>query len=237
MQRILLAIAILLVTVPAGAEDLSALLQRQTQEMMDAVSSGDATVWEKYLDAGVVITDEAGGVTNKKDAVAQITPLPKGISGTITVTDWHLYSHGDVAVATHVSDEHEDFHGQKLHALYRTTTTWAKEPGGWKVIAQQTLALRQDPPAVQLEGAALDDYVGRYRAAPDLVYEIARQGSELVGGVAGGKPGPLKFELRDVMFVPGQPRSRKIFVRDASGRVTGFLGRREERDVVWTRIP
>ncbi len=228
MRRLFLAAAMALSAVPAGAaEDASTLLKRQTQELFDAVSSGDAHVWDKYLDADAVITDEAGAVTGKKDTVAQVVPLPKGISGTITVTDWHVYPHGDTMVATYVADEHENFHGQKLHALYRSTTTWLKEAAGWKVLAQQTLALRQDPPAVQLAEATLNDYVGRYRAGPDLVYEITRRGGDLNGGVASGKPSALKMELRDVMFAPGQPRTRKIFVRDAAGRITGFLSRRE----------
>ena len=220
-----------------AAESVSDLLKRQTQEMFDAVSAGDAKVWDTYLDADAVVTDEAGGVTGKKDTVAQLVPLPQGISGTITVTDWHIYRHGDVAIATYVADEREDFHGQKLHALYRATTTWLKEQGGWRVLAQQTLALRQDPPAVQLPLAKLQEYTGRYRAAPDLVYEITLTNGELSGGVVGGRPSPLKMELADVMFAPGQPRSRKIFTRDAAGNVTGYLARREERDVVWTKIP
>jgi hypothetical protein len=40
-----------------------------------------------------------------------------------------------------------------------------------------------------------------------------------------------------VLFAPGQPRSRKVFQRDAGGRITGFADRREARDVVWTRLP
>ena len=236
MRLFLLAAVILLYAAPTAAEDVSTLLKRQTQELFDAVSNGDAKVWDKYLDADAVITDEAGAVTGKKDTVAQVVPLSNGISGSIIVTDWHVYPHGDTVVATYVADEHENFHGQKLHALYRSTTTWLKEAAGWKVLAQQTLALRQDPPAVLLAEAALNDYVGRYRAGSDLVYEITRKGGDLSGGVVGGKPSALKMELRDVMFVPGQPRSRKIFTRDAAGHVTGFLSRREERDVVWTRI-
>jgi ketosteroid isomerase-like protein len=238
MRRLFLAAAaIVLWAGPAAAEDVSTLLQRQTQELFDAVSHGDASVWDRYLDADAVITDEAGAVAGKTDTVAQVVPLPKGISGTITVTDWHIYQHGDTVVAAYIADEHENFHGQKLHALYRSTTIWLRKPQGWKVVAQQTLALRQDPPAVRLAQGALDDYVGRYRAAPDLIYEIARKGGDLSGGVVGGKPLALKMELRDVAFVPGQPRSRKIFTRDGAGHVTGFLSRREERDVVWTKIP
>jgi hypothetical protein len=38
-----------------------------------------------------------------------------------------------------------------------------------------------------------------------------------------------------VLFTPGQPRSRKIMLRDAQGRVTGFTNRRDGRDVVWAK--
>jgi hypothetical protein len=35
----------------------------------------------------------------------------------------------------------------------------------------------------------------------------------------------------------GQPRTRKIFDRDNTGRVTGFVDRRAGSDLVWKRIP
>jgi len=35
--------------------------------------------------------------------------------------------------------------------------------------------------------------------------------------------------------VPGKPRYRKIFPRDAAGKITGFAERREAWDIVWTR--
>jgi hypothetical protein len=49
---------------------------------------------------------------------------------------------------------------------------------------------------------------------------------------AGGKYLP---EVRDVFFVAAS-RSRRIFTRDASGRVNGFVDRREGEDVRWTRL-
>jgi hypothetical protein len=39
-----------------------------------------------------------------------------------------------------------------------------------------------------------------------------------------------------VLFVPGQPRIRDIFRRDGNGRIIGYVGRREERDVVFKRV-
>ncbi len=46
---------------------------------------------------------------------------------------------------------------------------------------------------------------------------------------------PLNVEVRDVLFVPGQPRIRKIFQRDDHGKITAFVDRREMWDLVWTK--
>jgi ketosteroid isomerase-like protein len=236
MRRFLLAAFVLVVTPTCAAEDTSALIKRQTQEMYDSLVPGDAKIWDKYLDDAVVVTDENGVFTNKKDTVAQITPLPKGISGHIAQTYWRFELHGNVAAVAWITDEHEDFHGQHLHSLYRETAVWLKEPSGWKIIAMHTIALQQDPPEAKLPAAISNAYIGKYRAGPDLTYEIKRVGDGLVGQASGGKPSPFKLELRDVAFAPGQPRVRKIFERDANGHITGFLSRREGRDVVWTKI-
>lgn len=226
----------LLLLVPAAAQaDDGALLKARTQALMDAVSAGDSKVWADTLDPRFTMIDETGAISNYKESVAQVTPLPKGVSGTITVTEWTASVFGDTAVTTYLDDEHEDFHGQKLHALYRSTGTWHKDHGAWKLIGLQTIALRQDPPSVALADALADSYVGRYRAGPDYVYEITRRDGKLYGATNGGAAVEIKAEIVDVLFTPGQPRSRKIFQRDAKGRVTGFLSRREERDIVFAR--
>jgi hypothetical protein len=217
-------------------DDISARLKSQSQALVDALATGDRRPWSLYLDERVVYTDEDGGRYGKAEMLAQVTPLPHGVSGHIELAEWHVSVMGAVAVETHVDDEHEDFHGQRLHALYRVTDTWLKEPGGWKLIASQTLALQQDPPAAAIPDPVVRSYVGRYAAAPDYVVEISRDATGLVARTNGGKPQALKAELEDVLFTPGEPRTRKIFQRDAAGRVTGFVSRREERDVVFRRL-
>jgi hypothetical protein len=237
MRTLFLATAVLLAATPAvAAENASAIIKRQSQAMYDALVPGTAKVWDTYVAADALLTDENGTFMTKKDIVAQVTPMPKGISGHIDLTNWQVVLHGDTALVAYVVDEKEDFHGQHLHSLYRETATWIRETGGWKLLGMQTIALQQDPPAVQLSDAALDQYVGRYQAGPDFVYAITKNGHDLLAGVAGGKPGAMKMELLDVAFAPGQPRVRKLFQRDAAGYITGFLSRREGRDVIWKKI-
>jgi hypothetical protein len=230
-------LVLLLLTVPAAARaDDSSAMHAKMQALMDALVPGDRTTWIATLDKRFVMIDENGEVSDYDRSIAQVTPLPKGASGHIDVTEWKTTVFGASAVSNHLDDEHENFHGQQLHALYRVTATWLRESGDWKLIAMQTIALRQDPPSVTLPDRLMAEYAGRYRAAPDYVYTITRKGGRLYGATNDAKPVEIKAELADVLFTPGQPRTRKIFTRDASGRIAGFVSRREERDVVFTRM-
>ena len=238
-RRIFVLAALLFVaTVPLGAApagDTAAVLERQTQELFDAISSGNAKVWDRYLDPGVRYTDENGAVSTKPQMIDATKPLPPGVSGTIRVTDFHAVVHGDVAITTHVEDEHEEYHGHALHCQYRTTDTWKKTPDGWRLIAGQVLALRTDPPAVPIPAERRAEYAGTYTLAPGVDYEIREKNDGLEGRQTGRPWEEIRAEAPDVLFVPGKPRYRKIFQRDASGRVTGFAERREAWDLDWTK--
>jgi Domain of unknown function (DUF4440)/Domain of unknown function (DUF3471) len=221
---------------PEGG-DVSAVLQRQTQEMMDAITYGKADVWDRYLDAKAVYTTEDGTIQTKAQVVEGTKPLAEGVSGSIKVIDFQATVHGPVAVTNYVSDEHENYHGHKLHCQYRSTDTWLKTPAGWRLIAGQVLALRTDPPAIPLTPHQVDEYVGRYALTPTITYEIRRHGDGLEGQQNGRQAEPLRMEAPDVLFVPGKTRYRKIFQRASDGHVTGFAERREAWDLDWKRLP
>jgi Domain of unknown function (DUF4440) len=221
---------------PSG-RSVEEALQANTQALMDAVTAGDAGVWNRLLDAHVTYVDENGSVLDRKALVDGIKPLPAGVSGAIRVTEFHATVHGDVAVTTHVDDEHETFHGHELHCQYRTTDTWQRTPGGWHLVGGQVLALRTDPPALDVDPDDLEAYTGRYTLAPDVAYEIRLTDHGLEGRQTGKKPEPLKVETGDVLFVPGKPRYRKVFLRDDDGDITGFAERREAWDLVFTKQP
>ena len=236
MAGILLAAIVPVVpAAQSGSADVEATLRRQTQELLDAVTSGSAAVWDRYLDSAASYTTEDGAVRSKREMVGDIRPLPKTITGSIEIVEFTARVHGAVAVTTHVDDEHETFHGRPLHCQYRSTDTWLRTPAGWRLIGAQVLALRTDPPAVALTPTALDELVGTYTLSPELSYEIRRDGAVLVGRETGRKPDTLRAETRDVLFVPGRPRYRKVFRRDAGGQVVDFAERREAWDLVWVK--
>jgi len=238
-QSVVSAVALTLSLAAAGrvaaAETVPDVLRRQTQELVDAASTGSAAVWDRYLDPAVRYVDESGKVLTKKQIVDDTRPFPEGVSGSIQVTAFDVAVHGDVAVATYVDDEREDFHGHKLHCQYRETDTWIRTAKGWRLIAAQVLAIRADPPSAAVAASLHDEYCGKYALTSTISYEIRRNGDSLEGRQTGRKFEELRDEAPDVLFVPGRPRYRYVFLRGADGRITGFAERREAWDLVWKR--
>lgn len=238
MRTMLLLPAIVLAwTYPAAAaEDVSAFLKKQTQTFSDAGQRGDGPAMAKMLDDDVVFFNESGDQATKKDLAQQGSPPAKGVTVKMTVQDWHCAVHGNVAVASFIDDQQMDFHGQPFHAQYRSVETWIKKGNAWLMIGSETIALAVDPPAAALPSKTLDDYVGAYASAPDTKIVFTRKGGDLVVSLNGGPATLQKAELRDVFFTPGRARFRKIFQRDADGRVTGFVNRREGHDILFKRL-
>jgi ketosteroid isomerase-like protein len=227
------ALASLCASALAG-ESVEALIQRQSQAFSDASASGDKAVLDRYLDDHVAFMNEDGSLATKKDIVDGAAP-PPGVSNTLKQTDFTVHVSGPVAVTTFTDELTEDFHGQPFLAKFRSTEVWMNRKGRWRMISSQTLALPDDPAAVTLPASVLDQYVGTYEAAPGVVYTISRNGDAVAGSLNGAPAREMKAEAPDVLFTPGVPRLRKVFQRDAQGKVTAFLSRREGHDLVFRR--
>ena len=220
---------------PAARGDVREL-RRITQEMADAIAPGRAEVWRRYLDDRVLYVDENGAVYRKAALLRELTPLPPGLVGRIQVDSFQVELHGDTAVVAHEDQEFLDYHGQKLRTRFRSADTWRRTPGGWRLVLRQTSAVLRDPPAVSLTRAQLCAYDGTYSLTADIVATVRCTEGGLLFERAGRPAVTYRPEVLDVFFAPGQPRSRRIFLRDASGQVTGFVDRREGEDVRWTRL-
>ncbi len=227
--------AVLLVALPLFA-DTEADLRRLTQEQLDAIAPGRAEVWRRNLHENFTHVDENNVVRNKSEIVAELTPLPKGLVGKLEIAKFQVKVTGDVAISTHEDLEHLDYHGQMLVSRWRSTDTWLKTPDGWKLLAQQTMALLEDPPSIKLPNEDLCTYAGTYRLTAEIQETIKCAGGKLLGTRTGRPDVAYQAEVADVFFVPGRPRTRRIFLRDATGAIVGFADRREGIDVRWTKV-
>jgi hypothetical protein len=218
------------------ATSLAVELQAKDQALLDAVATGDRATWERTLTPDATYVDENGATLTRSELLAGFGPLPAGVSGQIRIVDYKLKQIADTALVVHRDEEQENFHGQALTATYLTTETWVRQRGQWKLALAHVYVVNRDPASIELSATTLDEYVGRYSAAPDLVWVISREGDHLVGSREGQPPKPLRVEVRDVLFAPGAPRNRKVFQRDEQGHVIGFIDRREGQDLRWSRL-
>src|SRR2546426_11881728 len=73
-------------------------LNRNTQEMFDSVAAGDQAPWKKYFAEDSMYFDEKGRGMDKAALVKDITPLPKGYSGSIKLARAKSHIEGDTAI-------------------------------------------------------------------------------------------------------------------------------------------
>ena len=230
--------ALLLLGAPGAKGPDSAVaseLKRATQELMAAVAAGDWAVWDRYLDDAIVYTAEDGRTLTKAELKEEMKPLPPGYSGSIEIESADVRQYGDTAVVSHEELEKEEVFGQKLVSHYHITDTWIRRGGRWRLVASQVLVRLQDPAPASVDAKVFDAYVGRYDLSPSVAFTVTREGDKLFGQRSGRAKQTLLPETDTVFFTPGAPRTRKLFVRDASGRVDRMIDRRDGRDLVWLR--
>jgi len=199
----------------AGQSDTEATLRAATQQLLDAIAPGDVATWDHWLDPEAIQVDENDVVRHKPEILKELRPLGPGLTGHLKIDDFRMVEAGDVAVVSHEDDEYLDYHGQ---------------------LASQVLAVLKDPPSVELDRRTLCLYAGRYSLTADIVATVRCDKDHLVVERAGSPAREFVPEIKDVFFERGEPRTRRIFLHDASGRVSGFVDRREARDIAWKKI-
>lgn len=210
-------------------------LLEKTQRFSDLGQQGDGKGIAKLLDDDVIFFNEAGDRGTKRDLASGGSGPPKGISVAMKVEDFDCRRHGDVAVASFI--DHQRITGLvQSDARFRSVETWLKEGAAWKMIGSETIALPDDPPAIQIPAAILDEYVGTYRNETGQTYVFTREGDQLLASVDGSPATPQRAEVLDVFFTPGSARFRKIFERDQAGRVVAFVNRHEGHGRLFKRL-
>jgi Domain of unknown function (DUF4440) len=234
--RLLFTLVAVCFSLSAHAESPEVELKRITNELLDAIAPGKVDVWKRYAHERLLYVSENNLVLTKAQLLEEMQPLPKGLVGNLDVGAFKAELHGNVAVTTYIAEERLDYHGQVIENEFRTTDTWLKTEAGWRLIASQVLAVLEDPPAIALSRDELCAYGGTYRLTPEILTKVTCTDDGLSSERTGRKAVTMKAEVRDVFFTPGQPRSRRIFLRDEKSAVTAFVDRREGLDIRWVKV-
>ena len=209
-------------------------LIRRTQELFDAVVPGNQEPWKKYFADDCIFANEKGRTLNKAQLVADITPLPKGYSGTIKIAKPQSVIHGDTAILSYDLDENETIFGQKLTARYHLTDTWLRRNGVWQIASSQAMRYYEDPAVARIDPKKFVDFIGSYELVPGQTRRVFSE-SENLYVERNGKCEQLLPEGCEIFFRKGI-EGRILFRCADNGKVDALIDRRNNEDVVWRRI-
>jgi hypothetical protein len=208
-------------------------LVRRTQELFDAVVPGNQEPWKKYYADDCLFADEKGRQMDKTKLVADISPLPKGYSGTIKVVNPASRIIGDTAILSYDCDETETVFGQHLTARYHGTDTWLRRNGTWQIIASQAMRYYEDPATGRVDLAKFPEFSGVYELAEGQTRKVFVEGESLFVERK-GKREQLFPESADILFRKGV-EGRILFRLGSNGKVDALIDRRNNEDVIWKK--
>lgn len=224
----------------ARPADLTAAIDRvktATQELLDAVAPGNKAVWEKYLAQESIYTDEEGRVLTRRQLLDELKPLPKGYIGSIRIGETKVAAQENIIVLSHLDHEDLELYGQKIYTKFHTTSTWVKQKDGqWKLLSTHVMAIPNERKQAAVNSSKLNDYVGVYRLSPEVTYTVSVENGTLYGQ----RTGRLREELlplcNDMFYKRGVWRGEKVFERNGEGLVIKMADRRENNDLVWSKV-
>jgi hypothetical protein len=211
-------------------------LVHNTQELFDAVSKGDVEPWKKYFASDAMFFDEKGRSMDKTALLNDVMPLPPGYFGTIKLVSPQSRIIGNTAVVSYDLNETESIFGQNLNARYHETDTWLFRGGEWQIVAGQVLRYYEDPAAGRADPAKFVDYLGSYRLAAGKTLAVVAEASDLFIQKPNKPRELLITEAPDIFFEKGV-EGRMLFRRADDGKVTALIDRRNNEDIVWSKVP
>jgi hypothetical protein len=209
-------------------------LVRRTQELYDAIISGNQAPWRKYFADDSIFADEKGRTMDKARLIADITPLPAGYSGAIKLEHVQSRVYDNVAILSYDANETETIFGQNLSARYHITDTWLRRDGNWQIIASQAHRYYEDPAVGKADPKKFPDFIGSYELAPGQTRTVIAEGDSLFVE-RNGKKDQLFPETAEVFFRKGV-EGRILFRYDKNGKVDALIDRRNNEDVIWRNV-
>ena len=204
--------------------DLAVRLRQADVLLLRAVHTADRAPWLRFAAPDFFYLDEEGGVTYLDAFLNELEPKS---TKPLEIQTFKLTRAGDTAIVLHEdTDEHQ------VHYIF--TETWQQLKGDWRLRVLHITNVLSDPPAIQLSPDQIGQLVGTYHQGPATV-TIRRDANRIIYKKADGSEFEVKAETRDVLFTPGQPRQRFVFMRDSAGDVTSFVRRYESSDILWMK--
>jgi ketosteroid isomerase-like protein len=198
-------------------------LRRLEDEWLASYLRGDKATFDRIVADDFTGTDESAKVRSKAQEreLIQATPSPAGV--TLTNEDVQIRIYGDTAIITgRIVSKSQIGSQTNINFQSRFTDTFLRRQGSWQVVARHYSRVPPERTAIKLDPKISDAYVGRYEIAPNVVFNVTKEGDKLMSQVT-GQP---KFELlpeSEIAFFLKEVPAQFVFLRDEKGQVAQLI--------------
>jgi hypothetical protein len=207
------------------------------QQLLDALGTGDTTMWSKHMADDCIVLDWDGNLRNRSQQLRYVHPLPPNYFRTVNIVKPVIIESGNTAVMTFMADERVQVYGQPVTTPYNQTDTYVNIGGQWKLLASMAGEVVNEPITANVSTSILQKYTGTYELGQEMQCTITLKDGRLIQQKTGRQPLELLPETETVFFAKGRPYRSILFIMDsAKSKVIKFIERRAGNDIVWKKI-
>jgi hypothetical protein len=208
-----------------------------SQQLLDALGSGDSSVWSKNMAVECIVVDWDGNIRNRSQQLRFVHPLPPNYIRTVSVVKPIIVEHGNTAVMTFTADERLKIYDQSVNTPYKQTDTYVNIDGQWKLIASMAGEIVNEPSIANVSTPILQSYTGTYELGPGMQCIVSLKDGRLIQQKTGRQPTELLPETETVFFPKGRPYRSVLFLTDGTKHnIVKMVERRAGNDITWKRI-
>lgn len=221
----------------AGPPSLENTLTSISEEIVEAIRSGNRALLDRHLAGDAILVDRDGREYARQALLDQVVPMPEGYDARFEIREPRVIDHGDTALLTFLLDEHLTIFGHDVSTVYRNHLLFHRREGRWLVLLYTYWEKPSTPPVIRPDPASLDAATGTYELAPGRrVMRVIRDGDGLRLQRDGGQPRELLPMAGDRFYLAGV-EGEYFFEKDASGKATALVFRRNWIDLRHGRVP
>jgi ketosteroid isomerase-like protein len=211
-------------------------LKRLEDEWLSSYLRGDKATFDRIVADDFTGTDESAVLRNKAQERELVqTPPPGAIKVSLTNEDVQVRIYGDATIVTGRIVQKAERAGQDSFGFQsRFTDTFLKRQGRWQVVARHYSRFPPERTAIKVDPKIYDAYVGEYEIAPNIVFQVSKEGDKLMSQVTGQPKGEMLPESEIGFFVKGIP-AQFIFIRDEKGQVARMVAFQDGRAISMKR--
>lgn len=223
-------------TSPELNEEFRVLLQAFADArwaLTEAAAQNGRVLGEKAFHPSYLQLHENGDVVHAATILKGRTPeraaaMRKEMLGTnaqVTIRDVDARVIGDTAAVVYVADMRITFNDETVTKLFRATDTFIRRGGKWQSLLHTETVMPGELKAAVVDTKRFDDYVGKYRLTPSVVYTVTRDGDTLQWGTKKRELVPeseatFGFRRQSDRSTDLNTMYRVVFVRNGEGKVT-----------------